>query len=99
MDRLIAIVVLLSLIACSESWSMDVHVDTGAEHGQSVEGDSDHDLHESEGEACGHSHCHHTAVLNDTTANVRLALPALIINLHTPPIPHFSERLLRPPIA
>ena len=99
MDRLVAILVLLSLIACSESWSTDVHIDTGTEHGQSLEGDSDHDQHESEGETCGHNHCHHTALLSGAVAALDLTPPALICGLLEPRIPLLNERLLRPPIV
>lgn len=93
------ILTIAALLACSEAWSIDFHIDAGHDHGtELVDGPQD-DAPDHGGEACGHGHCHHSALLA-----VIQSLPMPIHGGPTPdhsatPPPLIATRHYRPPIS
>lgn len=94
----IAILTIAALLVCSESWSIDFHIDAGHDHGELIEG-APGDAHDHSGEACGHGHCHHSAVLAMVQAWPVVTQVGQVPRISRLAPPVIASRLYRPPIA
>lgn len=98
MRSIIVTLTVIALLACFESWSIDFHIDSDYGHGAQFFDGSQDDKHE-HSEACGHAHCHHSALL--TAVQIR-ALPTSRTLISVPSasvLPRNASRIYRPPIT